>query len=337
MPHYDLALAELEVFLPEVREPADFDAFWERTVNDARAAGGDVVLEPVDNPLPHVDIFDVTFPGYGGQPIKGWLVRPAGVDGPLPVIVHYVGYGGGRSLAIEHTFWAAAGFAYFVMDSRGQGSAWGNGGGTADPEGSGPSHPGFMTRGIESPDSYYYRRVFTDAVRAVDAVRTMPGIDPTRVAVHGASQGGGIALAVAALVPDLRAACIDVAFLCHYERAVALTDQHPFGEIQQFLRTHRDRVDDALRTLSYFDGVNFARRAHVPSLWSVALMDNIVPPSTTFAAFNWYGSYADLAESDSDRADEVVKAMEVYPYNGHEGGEWRQIEKQRAFLVAQLA
>jgi cephalosporin-C deacetylase len=53
-------------------------------------------------------------------------------------------------------------------------------------------------------------------------------------------------------------------------------------------------------------------------------MDNIVPPSTTYAAFNWYG--------DRAGADTMGKAMEVYPFNGHEGGDWRQVEKQREFL-----
>jgi cephalosporin-C deacetylase len=322
MPHYDLPLSELEVFRPEVREPADFDEFWAATIAESRAIGGEVTMEPIPAPLPHIDIFDVTFPGFNGEPIKGWLAKPAGVDGPLPAIVHYLGYGGGRALPVEHTYWPSAGYAYFVMDTRGQGSGWGHGGGTPDPAGSGPAFPGSMTRGIDSPDTYYYRRVFTDAVRAIDAVRAMPGIDATRVAVHGASQGGGISLAVAGLVPDLQASCIDVAFLCHFERAITVTDDDPFGEVQKFLRTHRDKTETVLTTLSYFDGVNFAKRASCPTLWSVALMDTICPPSTTFAAFNWYG----------DRAGGASTAMEVYPFNGHEGGEWLQAEKQRAFL-----
>jgi len=332
MPHYDLSLEELREFLPDVRESADFDEFWDQTIAQARAAGGSVVIEPSDASLPHVDIFDVTFPGFAGQPVKAWLARPAGVEGDLPVIVHYAGYGGGRGLAIEHTFWAAAGFAYLVMDTRGQGSAGGNGGATDDVDATGPAYPGFMTRGVDSPADYYYRRVFTDAVRAVDAVRSLDGIDSARVAVHGASQGGGIALAVVALAGDIAAACIDVPFLCHFERAITMTADRPYGEIVGYLAIHRGKEDAVLTTLSYFDGVNFAKRGTAPSLWSVALMDTICPPSTTYAAYNWYGNKAWGADAAA-----MEKNMVVYPFNGHEGGDGHQVVKQLGFLRQRLA
>ena len=125
------------------------------------------------------------------------------------------------------------------MDTRGQGSAWGTGGGTPDPHGTGPSFSGFMTRGIDSPDDYYYRRVFTDAVRAIDAVRTLDRVDPDRVAVCGGSQGGGITLAAAGLATGVVAAMPDVPFLCHFERAVGLTDRDPYQEIVRYLSIHR--------------------------------------------------------------------------------------------------
>ena len=83
------------------------------------------------------------------------------------------------------------------MDARGQGGGYA-GGDTGDPVGSGgPTQPGFLTRGLESPETYYYRRVFVDAVRAVQVLRGYALVDAARVAVVGASQGGGIALAVA--------------------------------------------------------------------------------------------------------------------------------------------
>src|SRR5213076_2292916 len=135
--------------------------------------------------------------------INAWFTVPRGVSGPLPAVVEFIGYNGGRDLPGESLHWASAGYAHLHVDTRGQGSGWGGGGSTPDPHGSGPSVAGFMTKGISSPQDYYYRRVFTDAVRAVETARGLPGVDRTRVAVHGISQGGGIALAVAGLVPDL--------------------------------------------------------------------------------------------------------------------------------------
>lgn len=326
MAHTDLSLAELEKFRPAVREPADFDDFWAGTLSEARAVLTDVELEPVDHPFERLEVFDMTFPGFGGHPIKAWYSRPADAVGALPVVVQFMGYGGGRGLPIEHTFWPSAGFAQVVMDNRGQGSSWGSGGHTPDPVGSDSAATGYMTRGITEPSQHYYRRLYTDAVRAVDAARTLPGVDGTRALVSGTSQGGGIALAVAGLVPDLLGAMPDVAFLCHIARGVSLSDSDPFAEIRRYLSVHRDRAEQALDTLSYIDGVNFAKRARVPSLWSVALMDEVVPPSTTYAAFNHYGGDA-----------AVSKEMVVYPYNRHEGGEGHQLQRQWEYARRLLA
>ena len=211
-------------------------------------------------------MFDVEFARFGGHPIKAWLTRPAG-DGPAglrPAVVEYNGYGGGRGLPHGHLAWAAAGYVSLLMDARGQGSRWGAGGDTPDPVGAGPATPGFMTRGILDPADHYFRRVFTDAVRAVEAVRAVAGVDPARVAVAGGSQGGGIALAAAGLVPDLMGVLPDVPFLCHFRRTVDLSDREPYIEITTYLSVHRAQVSAVFRTLSYLDGVSFARRATAP-------------------------------------------------------------------------
>jgi cephalosporin-C deacetylase len=222
------------------------------------------------------------------------------------VVVEFVGYGGGRGLPHERFLFAAAGYAHFVMDTRGQGSTWAVGD-TPDPDAAGaPFHPGFMTQGILDPATYYYRRVFSDAVRAIDAARSHEAIDPTRVAVTGGSQGGGISLAVAGLVPDIAAVMPDVPFLSDFPRAITFADSDPYGEIVRYLKAHRDHVDRALATLAYFDVAILDRRATAPALFSVGLMDEICPPSTVFAAFNWYAGPKEIRE---------------YPFNNHEGGQ----------------
>lgn len=319
MAFFDLPLDQLRTYAPPREEPTDFDAFWKRTLEAARAHPIGAAFAPVDTKLKLIESFDVTFHGSGGQPVKGWLNLPAKRDGKLPCVVEFIGYGGGRGFAHDWLLWATAGFAHLVMDTRGQGSAWARGD-TPDPEpeGSSPQFPGFMTRGVLNPDTYYYRRVFTDGVRAVEAAKAHPAVDATRVAVAGGSQGGGITIAVAGLLGDgVAAAMPDVPFLCHWRRAVTLTDAHPYQEIPKFLVNHRDREAEVFRTLSYHDGVNFAARATAPALFSVGLMDEICPPSTVFAAYNaWKGT----------------KDVKVWTWNHHEGGGTYQTAEKLRFL-----
>jgi cephalosporin-C deacetylase len=179
-----------------------------------------------------------------------------------------------------------------------------------------------MTRGILDPDTYYYRRVFTDAARAVDVAAGHSAVDAGAIVVTGVSQGGGIAQAVAALRPHVRAALIDVPFLTHFRRAVEITGRDPYQELVRFLASQRGTPEQVFRTLSYFDGLNFAARAQVPALYSVALMDDVCPPSTVFGAYNhWRGP----------------KEITVWPWNNHEGGGPFQVEEQLRYLHKLLA
>ncbi len=300
----DLSERELWDYRSEVQFPADFDQFWVDTLAEAATHDLAVTTEPVNVGLVTLDVFDVSFAGFGGHTIRGWFISPSGVEGPLPIVVQYVGYGGGRGNPLDHLLYASAGYAHLVMDTRGQGSAW-SVGDTPDPVGSGPSVPGFLTRGIESRESYYYRRLFTDAVRAVDAAKQLPRVDPSRVAVVGGSQGGGIALAVGALRDDLAGVVAFVPFLCDMRRASVITNSEPFAELGRYLATHRYRVEGVFDTLAYFDGVNMARRANAPGWISVGLMDPTCPPSTVFGAFQEYAG---------------PKKLAVWPYNNHAGG-----------------
>lgn len=301
----DLPEAELRAYRSAVAEPGDFDAFWAGELTRSRTAARPVQLTEVDAGLTAIRVYDVTFSGWNGQPIKGWLRVPAQAEGPLPGVVQAVGYGGGRGHAHLNLVWAAAGYAHLVMDSRGQGSGWSSGD-TADDAGSaGPQVPGVMTRGIRSPKTHYYTRFFTDAVLAVDALRSLDLVDGDRVGVTGGSQGGATALAVGALADGVGVVAAQVPFLCEMPRGITITDAYPFREVADYLRIHRDEVDTVLGTLAYFDGVNFARRGRVPALFSAALMDPVVPPSTVFAAYNEYPGEKDLL---------------LWRYSGHEGG-----------------
>lgn len=299
MPLLDWPVGELRRYRPELTHEPDFDEFWHGTLAQARMCADKPVARRVDVGVRAVETFDVTFPGWAGEPIKGWLVLPPGGDARW-CVVEYQGYGVGRARAHDHLFYAACGVAQLVVDARGHSRA---DTGDRSTESSGPHEPGFMTQGAHDPRAHYLCRLITDAVRGLDAARSL--VSAEKFAVGGPSQGGGQALAVAALGDDLDAALPDVPFLCDYRRGAEVSDRVPYLEIAQFLRKRPELVDGTFRTLSYFDGMNFAARARAPALFSVALMDPIVPPSTVFAAYNNYAGPKDIT---------------VYPFNEHEGG-----------------
>ncbi|MBL3808037.1 MULTISPECIES: acetylxylan esterase [Streptomyces] len=304
MPLTDLTLAECLALRPDLEEPADLDAFWDSTLDTARAHGTPPRYTLVDTGLVQVATYDAVLPGFAGEPVRGWLHLPADAREPLGCVVEFLGYGRGRGLAHEQVLWANAGYAHFIMDTRGQG--WSTAAGdTPDTAPLAGSVPGFLTRGVENPRDHYYRRVFTDAVRCVEAVRAHPAVDPEKVVVTGVSQGGGIALAVAALTPGLAGVMPDVPFLCDIRRAVRVAGLPPYTEVAEYLSLHRDRTGTVLTTLSYLDAALLAARATAPALFSIAMMDEVCPPSTCFAAYHRYGGPKDLR---------------VYEFNGHEGG-----------------
>ena len=305
MAWFDLPESELWTYRTRTREPEGLDAWWADRLREAEAEITPVTLErhepEVYGPTP---VWDVEFSGARGDRIRGWYLRPAGVadDEPLPVVVTYIGYGGGRGMPVEHLALPSVGLAALVMDTRGQGGRWTTGA-TGDGAGGGAELSTVMTRGIEDARQYYYTRLYTDAARAVQVAGELPGADAERIGVFGTSQGGGLSLAAAALQPELVKACAaEVPFLCDIRRAVTLVDTNPYHEVAEFLSNHADLVDVALDTLDHVDNALLARRIRADVWVSVGLMDDICPPSTVFAVYN---------------ALTVPKQIVVHPFGVH--------------------
>jgi cephalosporin-C deacetylase len=328
MPLYDLPEAELREYRPQPAAPADLADFWRRTFAETDATPVDARFTPVDAAMSNVAVHDVRFAGWGGADIAAWLLTPRDGQESAPCVVQYLGYGMGRGLPHDHTMWPAAGWATLVVDTRGVSGRFGVPGDTPDPHGGGWPHvPGFLTDGVDDPEHYYYRRVYADAVRALAAAAAAPGVDPARLVVAGASQGGAIAQAVGALHglaggPAPLAALIDVPFMTHIRRAVDITDEQPYYELVQYLSTRRADAARVFGTLAYFDGFHLAPLGTIPALYSVALRDPICPPSTVFAAYHaWSGP----------------KRIEVWPFNEHEGGGPHQRGVQLRYVQEVLA
>lgn len=319
MPLVDMPLDALHGHRITSSEPDDFDQFWDNSLKQVGTTPAILDDRVVDGRLGAVKVHDLTFAGWNGDPVRAWLIRPnRPIDEPLPCIIEYVGYGGGRGLPHEHLLWASAGFAHIVMDSRGQGGGWADGE-TADSSGH-DCHPapGCMTRGIFEPTQYYFRRLYCDAVRVVDAARSHSAVNPDFVAVIGSSQGAALAL-VAAAYAEVQAVVADVPFLTDIRRATQIAGDGPYLEIARYLANRDHEADHIFETLDYFDAAHFASRGTATARFSVGLMDTTSPPSGGFAAYNAY---------------QGPKTMKVWPFGGHDAGAARRDADRLDFLGA---
>lgn len=293
--------------------PDDFVDFWRSSLESAVRQGWAPRLGGRDHGTASVEVKEIVFSGDGGNPIRGWLKRRRGITDRLPAIVRFTGYGAGSGAPTDDLTWAEAGFAELVMDTRGQGD-----GGTADGSFAGP---GFLTRGIAAPESYYYRRVFVDAASAVAAIRRLSGVDPARVATLGNSQGGGIAVAAAALDGGVGLVLAQAPFLADIPWALRVGAQGPWRELERLSREDARAEEWIAETLPYFDVVNHARLLSAPLGLSCGLDDDIVPPETTFAVHQAAGSRS---------------RIHAWPGAGHEAGGEKDVRNALALLSGLL-
>jgi cephalosporin-C deacetylase len=320
-----MAVAEMASYGLQLVGAPDVDEFWQRALGIG-VSTEPPVLQHYPSAVRSIDVHDLTFAGFDDHPIRGWVLSPRGADigdRKLPCVVEFIGYGGGRGLPHDWLYWSACGFVHVVMDTRGQGSSWRRGD-TPDRGAVGtPQVPGFLTAGLPNADDLYYRRLFVDAVRAVDAAKAIPYVDVDAVTVTGHSQGGALALAVAVLRDDIFATMPDVPFLCDIRRAADIATVKPFTELAEWLATHRAEADDALAALDHVDVALLAPKASAPAYFSVAMRDEICPPSTVYAAFNRYGG--------------VEKEITAYAWNNHEGGQSFHQARQAEWLTDRLS
>ncbi len=316
MPGIDMGLEELERYAPAAWVPADLGEYWSRTLRSALDQPLEVEERPYPLALSGVECRSLTFAGYEGGRIAARELRPAG-PGPYPGVVVFHGYSGSSPSPLELYPLAAQGVAVLAMDCRGQN------GESGDDLARGSGHlAGWMTQGIRDPERYYYRHVYSDAVRAVEVLAARPGVDPARLAVTGVSQGGGLSLAVAALSGRICFAWADIPFLCDIRRGVEIAQDGPYLEIAEFLRRWPRLEPQVWRTLGYVDVLGLADRITCPVVVTVALWDDICPPSTVFGAFR--------------RISSEEKELRRLPYHGHDLPE--EVAEQRLVtLLSRLA
>ncbi len=248
------------VFQPTTVRPDDFDAYWERVIQELD--GMPIAAEEEEHPIRSTDFctaYTVRLTSIGPYRIFGYLSIPKG-EGPFPALVYLTRL----QSVVEIIPQGDANekrrrFVTFGLAARGQRNA-------DKPYAS--AFPGVYTDGIEDPEAYVFRGIAADCCRAVDYVLSRPEVDRTRVAGLVAND---MPLLTAALRPGLTHAIASPSFFYATMDRVAETGGYPLEEINDYLRSCPDRRETVARTVAYFDPLFFAPSVRIPTLlWSGA-------------------------------------------------------------------
>jgi cephalosporin-C deacetylase len=269
-----------EKIVSATSKPTDFEQFWTSTIAAARR----IPLEPtmtkmVQRSTPEVDVYHISFKNDDAQSrIYGILSVPT-KPGKYPAMLTVPG-AGARPYFPDITL-ARRGIIRLSIGIHGipvdRDSLLYN-------ELRATALADYPTYGLESRDIYYYRRVFAGVVRAGDFIFGLPQFDGQNYLVQGSSQGGGLAIVAGAL--DNRVKGIVVAYPAMSDH-LAYLEGRTGGWPHHFVDTVGMRaIPEKVETLRYYDVVNFARLLKVPGFYSWGYNDNVVPPSSSYAAFN---------------------------------------------------
>ncbi len=308
MPVIDLPLEELRIYTGRNPCPVDFNSYWNAALSELDATDPAPQLQPSYTlRSPVVECFDLWFFGVGGGRIHAKYLRPKGAEKEsrhFPAVLQFHGYSGNAGDWASKVSYAASGFCVAAMDCRGQG-------GLSEDIGivRGNTHAGHIIRGLGDPDprKLLFRQIFLDTAQLARVVMSLPEVDAGRIGAMGASQGGALTLACAALEPRIRRIAPVFPFLSDYQRVWEMDlAKNAYGELQTYFRLFdplHEREREIFTKLGYIDLQHHAQRIQAEVLMFTGLADTICPPSTQFAVFNKITT---------------KKEMKIYPDFGHE-------------------
>jgi len=274
---------------PTDRQP-DFQNYWDRAKKELAAVDPQYKLIKVDTLCTQTkDFYLVEMRSLGNVLIRGWYSVPKKA-GKYPAILQVQGY---ATVMVPSNINYGDDFVSFGLNIRGHGNSKDN---------VNPGFPGYLQYFVTDKEQYIYRGAYMDCVRAVDFLYSRPEVDTSRVAVEGASQGGALTYATAALDNQRIKLCApQVPFLSDF-RDYFVVAVWPGNEFFDYFNKHPKTEETVYKTLSYIDIKNLAPWIKAPVIMGVGLIDDVCPPHINFAAYNNVSS---------------PKQYIVYPLSGH--------------------
>lgn len=303
MPIVDMSVEELFKYKGSSPCPKDIDEYWDDALREMNSLDPKAEFIKNDFPSKCADMYDLYFTGTKGARIYAKFAVPKNITGKVPAVLMFHGLSGASGEWIHLLRFASQGFVTAFMDVRGQGGKSQDVGGVA-----GTTFTSPFTRGLDGDKhDLLMRDVYLDTALLAKIVMGLDYVDETRVGVTGGSQGGGLSIACACLVPEIKKCAPVVPYLIDFKRVYDMDlNKEAYEGLRYYFRcfdpTHQ-RENEIFERLGYIDVQNLAKRMKAELLMTTGLVDTICPPSTQFAMYNKVTS---------------KKNVRLYPEYGHE-------------------
>ncbi len=268
---------------PGFQEPADFQQFWDNALAELAKVPVKAVRKEADLPerfRKDFKCWDVQVDCAGNAPVHGYLTMPIdAAPKSLGVLVSYQGAGVYSSFKSVYPNLIHLNInAHGIIN--GQPPSF-----YKDLYGRVDGLKGYVRRGMESRDKFYFRNMFLRVKRALDYVKTLPEYDGKTLIVTGSSQGGAQAIVAAALDPDVILLDARVPAMCDHGGVFA--GRHSgWPQLIRLNKEGKPADPKIVETLRYYDMAFFARRVKVETFFTVGLIDTTCCPTSVYAAFN---------------------------------------------------
>lgn len=272
---------------PFTKMPGDFTQFWQQTIAEARKTPVSFTREIAkEYCTDKIDCWLVKVKIDNSHSMYGYLTMPKDArKGKHPVVLCPPG-AGIKTIKepLRHRYYAENGMIRFEIEIHGLDPRWANDDFKSVSNAFGSRDNGYLVNNVYSKEYYYMRHVYAGMVRCIDFLTSLPEWDGVNVAVQGGSQGGALALVTAGLDPRVT--------LCVANHP-ALTDMAAYSEKGRtggYPHLNRNPAGiltpQVIKTLEYYDVINFCRQIKCPVRMTWGYNDNTCPPTTSYAAWN---------------------------------------------------
>lgn len=275
-----------EKLKPYTEMPADFDEFWEKNKAEldklplkyTRTRVEKYCTDRVDCYLVKLQVT------RRGHAVYGYLFYPKqAAAGSCPVVLCPPG-AGIKTIKepLRHAYYAEQGCIRLEIEIHGLNPEMTNEEFKEISIAFGDRENNYLCNGLDNRDHYYMKHVYLACLRSIDLLTSLPEWDGRNVIVQGGSQGGALALITAGL--DSRVtACV--------ANHPALSDMAGYkagraGGYPHFFRMEGMDTPEKLKTMAYYDVVNFARRISASVYLTWGFNDDVCPPTTSYIVYN---------------------------------------------------